>query len=688
MEAKRPLFLDHDDDGVQSDHQARAVKRVRKDLPADEAPSPTSTCPAFSPSSTGLRVRHCPAGTSDRDIVSSLPNELLARIFSYLSESQLLRISPVSKRFNHIAADSQLWRIHYYRRFILPRAHRIPGFRSSTRRSDNKLYYNSQKSIWADGGFGRRGGLLSKPEFGSNQIDLADTVDWKREYRLQHNWSQGQCAVQEVQVHEKTREDSEILLPSPRVVEPGIAGAAQTPQPRTPSKHHMPSYGTRTMIKVVDGLAITVDWTWGLRAWDLRSRRLKAQLSLETQDGLDLQPTALAVDEQLLANGLLDLAVGFEDGSFGVWRFNTRTGRFSSLLRHDKPGSGKLMAVAYRYPYFFAATPKGFITLYSFGINPVEAFRTANDDDRSSTLSGVSSPASSTGHEPELEDVIEPHTELYAPQVLTSLKSQHTRQPLALSIRASASSIVASIAYSFDSWGGWCIGIQDFDIRASSGARPVVLTSRVAYTLPTTTRQSTTSPSSRPEQASPSLPGLDAPSEDVDDGPTRLSYSHPYLLATLPDNTLALHICTSTAETLHISDAVRLWGHTSGISDAEITPRGKAVSVSTRGDELRVWELEGRSAAGRIRGGSVEIRPRQHQHQHQQQQQQPQPRTPQKRKSADDVALANRNTPGADDGLSQSADDKRDWVGFDDEMVIVLKSTPTGKESLVIYDFT
>jgi hypothetical protein len=164
---------------------------------------------------------------------------------------------------------------------------------------------------------------------------------------------------------------------------------------------------------------------------------------------------------------------------------------------------------------------------------------------------------------------------------------------------------------------------------------------------------------------------------DDDDGPTRLSYSHPYLLATLPDNTLALHICTTTSDTLHISDAVRLWGHTSGISDAEITPRGKAVSVSTRGEELRVWELEGRSAAGRARGGSVEIRPRQ---------QYSQPRTP---SNIDRVHIEER-VPEEDEGNGAQAgtDDKKDWVGFDDEMVIVLKSTPTGKESLVIYDFT
>jgi hypothetical protein len=151
--------------------------------------------------------------------------------------------------------------------------------------------------------------------------------------------------------------------------------------------------------------------------------------------------------------------------------------------------------------------------------------------------------------------------------------------------------------------------------------------------------------------------------EPEEDGPIRLCYSHPYLLATLPDNTLVLHLCTSTASTLSISPGIRLWGHTSGISDAEITPRGKAVSVSTRGDEIRVWELE-----GRVGGTSVEVRPRQ---------------------PSDD---AERHVKARDFSHTPTVvadlDDKKNWVGFDDQMVVVLKEARDGRESLMVYDFT
>ena len=144
------------------------------------------------------------------------------------------------------------------------------------------------------------------------------------------------------------------------------------------------------------------------------------------------------------------------------------------------------------------------------------------------------------------------------------------------------------------------------------------------------------------------------------DGPISLCYTHPYLLATLPDNTLLLYLCTSNTSTLSISPGIRLWGHTSGISDADITARGKAVSVSCRGEEIRVWELEGRSE-----GKSVEVKPT-------------------VKSAAEDAAKSGL----ADDQTLVQWDERRNWVGFDDEMVIVLKESKGGKESLMVYDFT
>lgn len=523
-----------------------------------------------------------------RDIVSTLPPELLVRILSYLGETTLLNISPVSRLFCRITSDRQLWRRHYYRRFILPRAHLIPGFRKNG------------KAATTTASLGRTGttGRATKP---GPTDHPGDYVDWKKSYKLLHNWARGRCDVDELQLH---------------------------PQERI-------SLG-KTLVKVAEGLAITADATTGLLVWDLRTRSLIAQASLGLHgECCDVRPTCLAVDDQLSALGEMGIAAGFEDGTFGVWRMDLNKRQLVSVCRYNRGPYGELMAVAYCHPYVLAASTSGSVSLWMLD------------------------------HPPRVDSDKRMDNAALVPYLLRSLKSHSTRPPLTLSIRRVSSSVVASIAYTLDTVSGWCIGIQDLDIHPSPNhALPEIIESRVAHTTPTSTRGSASTPDSSPRGRHYAFDEPSPPpnTRDNPDGPIRLCYSHPYLLATLPDNTLLLHLCTTTPAALTISPGIRLWGHTSGISDAEITARGKAVSVSARGDEIRVWELE-----GRVSGSSVEVRPR-----HQQ--------------GGDDdaheMAALARGVPA---GLM---DYRKNKVGFDDEMVIVLKEALDGRESLMVYDFT
>ncbi|KHN94435.1 F-box domain containing protein [Metarhizium album ARSEF 1941] len=596
----------------------------------DEAPDRDDGCPGTRPDANPNHPSSRPVSKRlrtmtprrTRDIISTLSDELLIRILSFVDEKTLLGVSPVSRRFSRITSDSQLWRPHYYRRFILPRAHMIPGFRTGFTRSSSKLRYSTGKTIWADGGWGRRGGFVSGPRE-TAASDTRELIDWKKQYKLRHNWARGACAVDEVQVRRVERDT--------------------------------PAAEWQTMVKVVDGLAVTVDGTAGIRAWDLKTRRLIAQADLGNDKETN-QPSCLAVDDLLLNTGRLDVAVGFEDGTFSLWELNVKSGKIGILYQHAKNYFGELVAIAYGHPYIFTASRLGFVSLFSFDHPQVE---TAPIREHSNTGPEGRLPMPSSVPEPE-ETAPPPRAPLTQPRLLTSLKSHTTGPPLALSVRRMTTSVVASIAYTFDAVGGWSIGIQDLDIRPSGFATPDIVTSRVAYTLPTQTRLSATS--SPPSSPSNSRARSPAPLEPGEDGPIRLCYSHPYLLATLPDNTLVLHLCTSTASSLSISPGIRLWGHTSGISDAEITPRGKAVSISTRGDEIRVWELE-----GRVGGSSVELRPRQ---------------------SGDDAEQHVKRKHSATTRAVASLDDTKSWVGFDEEMVVVLKEARDGRESLMVYDFT
>jgi hypothetical protein len=106
---------------------------------------------------------------------------------------------------------------------------------------------------------------------------------------------------------------------------------------------------------------------------------------------------------------------------------------------------------------------------------------------------------------------------------------------------------------------------------------------------------------------------------------------------------------------LSVDSGQRLWGHTSAISTAQVSGRGKAVSLSTKGSELRVWELEGGVTGKRMVNASVKVEPQ---------------------------MLPNDLTS------SQHKDDMRWLGGFDEEKVVVLREQDQGKQALVVYDFT
>ncbi|GAB1312447.1 hypothetical protein MFIFM68171_02657 [Madurella fahalii] len=605
-----------------------------------------------------------PPATTGRDLLSPLSDELLIRILSFLPLPHLLAVAPVSRRFYHLASDSQLWKALYYARFVLPRAMRIPGFREGVAGSGagHRLHYSGRRTLWADG---RRGGLVRGEEGGKKRAmdKESDTgsaqeregedelkeevapqaVNWKRQYKIRYNWARGKCAVEELKLGGDLGMDDQ--------------------------------GGRKMLVKVVEGVALTADGVEGLRAWDLKNRRLIAQIDTGDHEG-DAAPSSIAIDDAEFEQGVLDVALGFTDGSFGVWRLLTSEKRLMRRYRHKKSSNGELIAMALSYPYLLTATKSVLISLYTFEVPSAaqteQGVQGTGPDEVERELKVEEKPLP-PGH---------PETEcLSAPYLLTSLDSHTSRPPLALSIRKTAATTIASVAYTFSTRQGWSIGIQDLHISPqTTGSRsaPEITRTRIAYTTPFHAGGVSHSPLTPP--AMPRRHGgshtVEAGSSQAgmsdltypEPGPTTLCYTHPYLLAALPDNTLVLYMCTSNASSLSLSRGIRLWGHTSGISDAEITARGKAVSVSSRGEEMRVWELEGRSAG--IGSRSVEIRPGQ---------------SPAKA-GGGSTGLASGGLYPSDP--AREWDERRNWVGFDDEMVIVLKERKGVTESLVVYDFT
>ncbi|KAK1912458.1 hypothetical protein P3342_010060 [Pyrenophora teres f. teres] len=263
---------------------------------------------------------------------------------------------------------------------------------------------------------------------------------------------------------------------------------------------------------------------------------------------------------------------------------------------------------------------------------------------------------------------------LEAPKLLYSLRSHTAWPPVSLCLRTTAASMTAAIAYSLPTYlSGWTVGVQE--LRLSHKGE--LLESRLATAAD---EHSFTLSACRSASSSPS-PGSarehSIPSGSSNSKPTSMSYSHPYLLVAHPDNTLALYLVRSTSSALSIGSGNRLWGHTSSISGAHVGMRGKAVSVSRLGNELRVWDLEGgmNSSANRkrSRNGDLSVRVQ-----------------PSKFGDEDAQDDESGSQVGLRFALEQGFDDSsvsHGWVGFDEQNVIVLRQKSEGSQALVVYDF-
>lgn len=504
------------------------------------------------------------------DRLSILSDELILRALSFLPLPDLTLCERLSHRLKSLATDSQLWKSLYYDRFVRPRASRIPSLRNQGV-CRGALHYASRISKWLDD---------------EKLVSNGTLTDWKKQYKLRHNWSRGSAKVKETEVAKR---------------------------PSSPP----------LLVRLHEDVIVIADQEHGLRAWSLKNdHHLIASHHLRDSSNKPIAPTSLAIDSSKISEACFLIVLGFHDGSFSAYTMHQGRKCFKHRYSHPASSTGNITAIACSSPFLLTMTLEPRLSLYYFG-----------------------SDAAKKGS-------MEP------PRLLSSLKSHTAYPPISLDIRTSGSSVVASIAFAMPSYmPKWTVGIQE--LRLSAGGE--ILDSRVAF-------------AAQPQQKSFTNPAhvdmlgvLPLPSSR----PASLSYNHPYLLTAHPDNTLALYMVTSTSLELDISPATILWGHTSSISSAHVGDRGKAVSISTRGNELRVWELEGR---GSNNGGAT----MRHRYPSAQSSVRVQP----------EMNDLYQNQEGVPRPISTVNEIAKGWIAFDEEKVVLLREKMQGQQAVVVYDFT
>ncbi|KAM0305012.1 hypothetical protein ACHAO8_011267, partial [Botrytis cinerea] len=334
-----------------------------------------------------ITKKHC-LPPNERDHISHLSSELLIRILHHLPIETLLSCHSVSQHFYTLTHDSQLWKSLYYSRFVLPRALRIPGIKNREKvnkervvgepreegsrnkpGSEERFRFSSRRSRWLD-----EEGLRSRGD--------GRETNWKKQYKLRHNWARGACEVKEIEIAERG---------------------------------NVPNI----LVRLAGGVVVTVGELEGLKAWGLKERELITTCGLD--EGI---PTCLAVDDQDGEKGRLGIVVGFEDGGWGTWVLDVENKMFVKKYRHPPSSNGMLSAIAYAHPYVLSITERQLLSFYT--LSPVGSIQESGDDDKSISI------------EENVDRSISPH-------LLTSLKSHSSWPPLSLSIRLTPSTIIASI---------------------------------------------------------------------------------------------------------------------------------------------------------------------------------------------------------------------------------------------------
>ena len=383
------------------------------------------------------------------------------------------------------------------------------------------------------------------------------------------------------------------------------------------------------LARVHKGLVFTVDSKSGLRVWSRASESKcpRAQTDLQSS----VKPTSLAIDEH---QGGVNAVVGLQDGRFMVYSL-TNGSKLTLQLEQKANSNAAITSVALAMPYTVTMSSDRHIHLYQ---------------------------------------IVEEHDErrqMWSAILLTTLHASSPLQPACLGLRLAPATIVATISYAFNRLSvGWCLGLQEIRLNTVHGKMESRLTSSIETPLDAeyrggarweiTSRSAFSAPSSSPFMSQAQFKRA----------PTSLSYSHPYLLASLADNTIMSYIVTSNDKSLGISSGKRLWGHTSAISGAEVSSRGKAVSVSAKGEEIRVWELEDALTTAARGRPSTKIQP--------------------KHPALDVVAAVARRGSGLGLALKEMRRElsfTRRWVGFDDEQVVVMGERDD-RQIMACYDFT
>ena len=100
----------------------------------------------------------------------SLSDELVLKILSFLTTSELTRCQQVCRRLLRIAGDNYVWKSAFFDSFVQPQATIPPRSRHSSK--------------WLE----------------EENLDQTRGRHWKQLYKLRYNWNRGSCRISNIEI--------------------------------------------------------------------------------------------------------------------------------------------------------------------------------------------------------------------------------------------------------------------------------------------------------------------------------------------------------------------------------------------------------------------------------------------------------------------------------------------------------
>ncbi|CAG8542304.1 8433_t:CDS:2, partial [Scutellospora calospora] len=512
-----------------------------------------------------------------KDFVNVFSDELNLHVFKYLSAAEISICSQVSRKWWRLANDRQLWKSLFLSRFKAPNRPNLTYRLETLQLTQTQLTNPPKLSI------------IASNECPSEN-DLSDNEDWKSIYRVNHNWQTGNCRVIDFKPYDNLIQDR-----APKSYS-HLTGYNKTQVFSLSTNSNPLVQFTKHIILTASSSNSDINNTPEVHLWragehneyiDTLKSTVLSRFIINHECKNPIYITCLKLDsnERNVHLGICKLAVGYSNGGFTIWEFDTLEKEEKKKPENNRKhqelytvptmshNTSPLIACSLHSPILITCDKDFVLSIYYIEFKPKGKEKSGSSKDSKNFL--------------KCENQVECH-------LIHQLKSFVCWAPIEISVKCAQEKLeqfttnydverniwIATIVYSSPIYGGgWTAGIQE--IRFSTIA---LLSTKHCSHLP----------------SSSTLPPFISifSNHKYKEGHTHISispittitYNSGQLVTAHADNTLQVYGVVDNGKTLECKHIQTLYGHTGSVMSVAMDEHGKLIT-GAMDQTIKIWDL-------------------------------------------------------------------------------------------------